>query len=102
MPSDAKTHQPTEPLDLPVDVGPSPGGATPAAPGAAPASPRAPATTPPTRRRRTTSMNSSEAAPQPAARFAVPLVLNPGSRNVPLSATGDLDSNARDAVERVE
>jgi general secretion pathway protein D len=99
MPSDAKTHQPTEPLDLPVDVGPTPG--APAAPGAAPASPRAPAATPPARRRRTTSMNSSEAAPRPAARLAVPLVINPGSRNVPLSVTGDLDSSDA-ALERIE
>jgi general secretion pathway protein D len=101
MPSDAKTHQPTEPLDLPVDVGPSPGGAAPAAPGAAPA-PRAPATPPARRRRTSTGMNSVEVAPQAAARLAVPLVINPGSRSVPLGVSSDPDSDSIDGLERVE
>jgi general secretion pathway protein D len=114
MPSDAKTHQPTEPLDLPVDVGPAPGG-TPAAPGAAP--PRAPATPAPSRRRRGTSMNTPETAPGAAARLAVPLVINPGSRSVPLglagnglagsssaggAVPGDGESEAESALERIE
>jgi general secretion pathway protein D len=94
MPSDAKTHQPTEPLDLPVDVGP--GGASPG-PGAAPASPRSPVAAPPARRRRTSGMTSSDPTPGAAARLSVPLVINPGSRSVPLSVTVD-----DDAVERVE
>jgi general secretion pathway protein D len=94
MPSDAKTHEPTEPLDLPVDVGPSPGGGAGGAPGAAPA-PRQPA--PSTARRRRTSQNMD--APQaPAARLNVPLVINSGSRSVP----GDLDSDSSDDLERVE
>jgi general secretion pathway protein D len=103
MPSDAKTHQPTEPLDLPVDVGPS--GPAPAAPGAAPAAPRAPATAPPSRRRRT-SANSFESGPGAAARLAVPLVINSGSRSMPrtgsLGVSSDVDSDVDLAVERVE
>lgn len=101
MPSDAKTHQPTEPLDLPVDVAPTPGGA-PAAPGAAPASPRAPITPTPRRSRRTGQL-SPETPSQPAARLGVPLVINPGARSVPMSAVSiDSSANAPEAVERVE
>jgi general secretion pathway protein D len=100
LPSDAKTHQPTEPLDLPVDVAPTPGGA-PAAPGAAPPAPRTPAT--PARRSRRTSQFSPEAAAQPAARLGVPLVINSGARSVPMSAIStDLDVGAAGALERVE
>jgi general secretion pathway protein D len=109
LPSDAKTHQPTEPLDLPVDVGPTPG--APGAPGATP--PRAPATPAPSRRRRgTTSVNPPETPPGAAARLAVPLVINPGSRSVPLAVTnggfsstgmasGD-DSDTDGTLERIE
>jgi general secretion pathway protein D len=90
-PSDAKTHEPTEPLDLPVDVGPSPGGAT--APGATPAPrPAAPA------RRRRTGQNDVDAPSAPAARLNVPLVINAGSRSVP----GDRDSDSSGDLERVE
>jgi general secretion pathway protein D len=100
MPSDAKTHQPTEPLDLPVDVSPTPGGA-PAAPGAAPATPRAP--TPAAPRRRRTGQLGPEAPSQPAARLGVPLVINSGARNVPMSAVSiDSSVDSLGAVERVE
>jgi general secretion pathway protein D len=94
LPSDAKTHQPTEPLDLPVDVGPSPGGA----PGAAPATPAAPAAPRPAaaRRGRRTSANEREAVEAPAARLSTPLVINPGARRVPGQA------EAGDTLERVE
>jgi general secretion pathway protein D len=88
MPSDAKTHQPTEPLDLPVEVGPSPGGA----PGAAPGAPKA--TPAPPRRRR--SQNDVEAPSAPAARLSTPLIINTGARSVP-SASID-----NPGVERVE
>jgi general secretion pathway protein D len=86
MPSDAKTHQPTEPLDLPVDVGPSQGDA---APGAAPAAPR---TAPRSTRRRRSSDNDFEVPSAPAARLNTPLIINAGARSV--SASG--------ALERVE
>ena len=91
MPSDAKTHQPTEPLDLPVDVGPSPAGGG-GAPGAAPAAPRA---TPPASRRRR-SQNEVEAPSAPAARLSTPLIINAGARSVP-SASID-----NPGLERVE
>jgi general secretion pathway protein D len=96
LPSDAKTHQPTEPLDLPVDVGPSQGGgaASPGAPGAAPASPATP-TTPRTRRTRRTSALESDPAEAPAARLSVPLVINPGARSVP----GELQDGPLERVE---
>jgi general secretion pathway protein D len=101
LPSDAKTHQPTEPLDLPVDVSPTPGGA-PAAPGAAPAAPRAPAPAAPRRSRRTGQL-APEAPSQPAARLGVPLVINSGARSVPMSAVSiDSRGGSADAVERVE
>lgn len=101
LPSDAKTHQPTEPLDLPVDVGPSPGGA-PAAPGAAPAAPRTPATPAATRRSRRTSGLTPERAGA-AARPDVPLVISSGARSVPMSAVSkELNMDAAEALERVE
>ena len=86
MPSDTKTHQPTEPLDLPVDVGPSqgaPGGA----PGAAPAAPRA---TPPTTRRRRTSENDVE-EPTAPTRSSTALIINSGARSVPAAPRAALD-----------
>jgi general secretion pathway protein D len=92
MPSDAKTHQPTEPLDLPVDVGPSQGGGA-AAPGGAPAAPRA---TPPASRRRRTSANDMDEPSAPAAHLGTPLVINGGARSVP-SASID-----NPGLERVE
>ncbi|HTV17967.1 MAG TPA: type II secretion system secretin GspD [Polyangiaceae bacterium] len=102
MPSDAKTHQPTEPLDLPVDVSPGQGGGAPgapaAAPGAAPATPRSP--TP--RRSRRTSQLESESPAQPAARLGVPLVINSGARSVPMSAVSTDLVDGADAVERIE
>jgi general secretion pathway protein D len=98
MPSDAKTHQPTEPLDLPVDVSPPPGGA----PAAAPAAPRAPAPAAPRRGRRTGQL-APEAPSQPAARLGVPLVINSGARSVPMSAVSiDSSIGSANAVERVE
>jgi general secretion pathway protein D len=97
MPSDAKTHQPTEPLDLPVDVGPQGDpGATPAAP-----APRAPSPPPARRRRGGASMNSSD-APERAARLSTPLIINAGARSVPLSGLVDPDTETAAAVERVE
>jgi general secretion pathway protein D len=93
LPSDAKTHQPTEPLDLPVDVGPSQGGAP--APGAAPAAPAAPRPAS-TRRSRRTSANEPAAVEAPAARLSTPLVINPGARRVPG------DAEAAEVLERVE
>ncbi len=95
MPSDAKTHQPTEPLDLPVDVGPAPGGGTPAA---APAAPRAPATPAATRRSRRTSMASPETRRESPALSSVPLVINAGARSV----SGGLSANRVNNLERVE
>jgi general secretion pathway protein D len=94
MPSDAKTHEPTEPLDLPVEVSPSSG-----TPAAAPAAPRAPAP----RRSRRTGQLTPEAPSQPAARLGVPLVINSGARSVPMSAVSiDRRAGAAGAVERVE
>ncbi len=95
MPSDTKTHQPTEPLDLPVDVNPgqtAPGGAAPAAPSA----PR-PATTPTTRRRRS-GLDTSTEPGSLAPRATVPLVINPVARSV----TGRLLSDDGSSLERVE
>ncbi|HWO11388.1 MAG TPA: hypothetical protein VNN80_17965, partial [Polyangiaceae bacterium] len=86
MPSDTKTHQPTEPLDLPVDVGPSPAGASPGAPAA-------PRTAPRSTRRRRSSENDFEAPNAPAARLSTPLIINAGARNV---------SGAGGGLERVE
>jgi general secretion pathway protein D len=97
MPSDAKTHQPTEPLDLPVDVGPSTG-----APGGAPAAPAPAAPTPARRRRGAASMNSSEAPALPAARLATPLIINAGARSVPMGELVPPDTETAAAVERVE
>jgi general secretion pathway protein D len=98
MPSDAKTHQPTEPLDLPVDVGPSPAGGAPGATPAAPAAPRAPATPATTRRSRRTSMTSPDLTPGTSGLSSVPLVINSGARSVP----GPSSLNRGDALERVE
>ena len=89
LPSDAKTHQPTEPLDLPVDVSPSPSGA----PGAAPAAPRA---APPAARRRRSSENEMEAPAAPAARLNTPLIINSGARSVP---SASVDSAGLERVE---
>jgi general secretion pathway protein D len=94
MPSDAKTHQPTEPLDLPVDVGPSPGGGAPgAAPAPRPAAPAAPAP----RRRRTGAIERPEPE-APAARLSTPLIINAGARSIPGSLGGQDD----ETLERVE
>jgi len=99
MPSDAKTHQPTEPLDLPVDVAPTPGGAP--APGAAPAAPAAPRAPAASRRSRRTSQLEVESAAPSAAR-TVPLVINSGARSVPMSVVSSGLIDSADAVERVE
>jgi general secretion pathway protein D len=88
-PSEAKAHEPTEPLDLPVDVGPAPKGG--AAPAGAPAAPKAPAAPRPRRQR---SENDS-GAPTVTRRADVPLVINPGVRSVAAAP-------AAAAVERVE
>jgi general secretion pathway protein D len=81
-PSDAKAHEPTEPLDLPVEVSPGT-----AAPKAAPAAPAPPARQ---RRQRSELEDSS-----PTRRADVPLLLNPGVRSVAAA------SSVR-TVERVE
>jgi hypothetical protein len=62
-------------------------------------------------------MNTPETAPGAAARLAVPLVINPGSRSVPLglagnglagsssaggAVPGDGESEAESALERIE
>jgi general secretion pathway protein D len=84
-PSEAKSHEPTEPLDLPVEVVPGPPAAKGAAPARAPAAPAAR-----TRRR-------SEAEPvSPTRRADVPLVINPGARSVSAGLTPGVN------VERVE
>jgi general secretion pathway protein D len=88
-PSEAKAHEPTEPLDLPVDVGPAPKGG--AAPAGAPAAPKAPATP---RSRRQRSENDANTPPV-TRRADVPLVINPGVRSVAAAP-------AAAAVERVE
>lgn len=93
LPSDAKTHQPTEPLDLPVDVSP---GAAPASAPAAPAAPRAPAST--RRSRRTSQLDQ----PSAGGRGGAPLIINAGSRSVPMSAISRDLIDTADAVERVE
>jgi general secretion pathway protein D len=91
-PSEAKSHEPTEPLDLPVDVVPGP----PTTKGA-PAS-RAPAAPPRVRRRSDLgpSEPSSPAATAVTRRADVPLLINPGSRSV----AGMTPQTAN--VERVE
>ncbi len=72
MPGETKGHIPTEPLDLPVDVGPGSGAAP--APNQAPAAPR------PTRRRRgAAEPTTSQAEP---ARPGSPLVIRSGSRSI--------------------
>src|SRR5690606_34026140 len=81
MPSEAKTHQPTEPLDLPVDVGPSTG-----APAPAPAAPRA---APASRGRR--GRRDAEPASAPAARLSTPLIINTGARSVPAAGSAGLE-----------
>lgn len=92
MPSDAKTHQPTEPLDLPMDVGPGPATApTPAAP----ARPAAPATR---RRRSAIDEPTGMETALKATRAEVPLVINAVARSV----AGARASQAAPAVERVE
>jgi general secretion pathway protein D len=97
-PSDAKTHQPTEPLDLPVDVGAgqtAPGGAPAAPTTGAPAAPR-PAPAP--RRRRNSSELDLPGRDRPrAARADVPLVINPGARSVAVRSVPDAAS-----LDRVE
>jgi general secretion pathway protein D len=100
-PSDAKTHQPTEPLDLPVDVGPgqtAPAGA-PAAPSTgAPAAPRPSPINGATRRRRTSSELDLPGRDTPrAARADVPLVINPVARSVAVRSVPDATS-----LDRVE
>ena len=82
-PSEAKAHEPTEPLDLPVDLSPAKG----AAPAAAPAAPAA------RQRRPRTEIDSN--APPAARRADVPLVINPGVRSVAAAP-------AAASVERVE
>jgi general secretion pathway protein D len=79
-PGETKAHEPTEPLDLPVDVAPG-AGAPKAAPAAAPARPR----------RQRTQVEDSP----PTRRADVPLLLNPGVRSMAAA------SSIR-AVERVE
>lgn len=88
LPSDQKTHQPTEPLDLPVDVSP---GATPAAP--APGQPA-----PATRRRRSSELDRSVQPEPTLAGTVVPLVLNPVARSVAGRSATETGLN----VERVE
>lgn len=95
MPSDAKTHQPTEPLDLPVDPGAGPAGTT-----GAPA----PARRPPVRRRPGAMITAPTEGP------SVPLVISAGTRRVGAASGGGLGAAARAAggarpainVERVE
>jgi general secretion pathway protein D len=84
-PSEAKAHQPTEPLDLPVDVSPNKGAAP-----AAPAAPKAPAAR---QRRPRTELDST--SPGTTRRAEIPLVINPGVRSVATAQRGP-------AVERVE
>jgi general secretion pathway protein D len=116
MPSDIKTHEPTEPLDLPVDVSPG-AGAAPAKPGAPGAAPRAPTpaspapATPAPRRRRTSDLMRGENT-SPTSRANVPLVINSVSRSVGgrggAAVGGAEDAPASDGreagvnVERVE
>jgi general secretion pathway protein D len=94
-PSDVKTHQPTEPLDLPGDVAPGqPAGAP------AQAAPGAPRPAEPTRRRRSTSSEldlPARSAPR-SARSDVPLVLSPSARSL---ATRSVPPSIV-TVERVE
>jgi general secretion pathway protein D len=91
LPSESKSHQPTEPLDLPVDVAPAAGTPKGAAPGAAP---RAPAPAP--RRRRTTSQNEP-AAPPAATRASASLMINPGVRSIAAASAAESGN-----LERVE
>lgn len=77
LPSEAKGHRPTEPLDLPVEVGPG----APTAPNAAP--PNAPRQ-PPARRRRAAEPTTSQV--EPGGRSGTPLVIAAGSRSVPRGA----------------
>jgi general secretion pathway protein D len=91
-PGETKTHQPTEPLDLPVDVGP--GQTAPAAPAAAPAPRPASGAT---RRRRGSSLDLPDGATPRARRADVPLVINPVARSV---ATRSVPNAA--SVDRVE
>src|SRR6185295_2298571 len=84
-PSEAKAHEPTEPLDLPVDLSPTKAGAAPAAAPAAPAA-----------RTRRQPRSQNDANPPPVTRRAdIPLVINPGVRSVAAAS-------AAARVERVE
>jgi len=82
-PSEAKAHEPTEPLDLPVDLSPAKG----AAPAAAPAAPA------PRQRRPRSQLDPN--APPVTRRADIPLVINPGVRSIAAAP-------AAARVERVE
>lgn len=104
MPSELKQHEPTEPLDLPVDVNTGAGGAQPGKAAPAPAAP-APAAAP-ARRRRSEASSGNEAV---TARADVPLIINPVARSVnerprsgALAADGNDAASSGVNVERVE
>ncbi len=99
-PGAEKAHEPTEPLDLPVEVGPSPSGGA--------ASPDAPAprtTTPASRRRRS---EIEQPARSVAGRADVPLIINAPLRSVAAGGGAPAGDVAREeasptaGVERVE